>query len=348
MRVACFVHCFRACSRLLRHGRRLGALRFKSVLKRIDREVRNITIRGARFYASPEMKFILQLTLALSFLALAPVLLAQDAAAPFRRTSPTPAPEETPAPGPSVTPADQQDVPRRAQDTATPGAEPPKPAPPAGSKPARRVLGLEPVRAVEPRSPGSRHPSPAAPRQDPAGRGEGPAEAGERERDTADKPSRSASSPVRERVQDREEPPAPARSNRAVALDYWDDDPGSAVKRLERLWQKAIVDKDVETINELLASDFVATSSTGRVGSKSTIVNAIRRDKNEYKSADARGMSVRMLGSRVAVVTGVATEAGTTPDGRGFRNARRFTDTWMLRDGKWVCVASQATELSND
>ena len=119
------------------------------------------------------------------------------------------------------------------------------------------------------------------------------------------------------------------------------------MKNLERKWQKALVNKDVDTINDLLASDFVATSSTGKVGSKSTLLNAIRRDKNEYKSADARGMSVRMLGPRVAVVTGVATETGTTPDGRSFRNSRRFTDTWMLRSGKWVCVASQATELPN-
>ena len=129
------------------------------------------------------------------------------------------------------------------------------------------------------------------------------------------------------------------------ALDYWDEDPGSAVKALERKWQRALVNKDVDTINDLLARDFVATSSTGRVGSKSTLLNAIRRDKNEYKSADARGMSVRMLGPRVAVVTGIATESGTTPDGRTFRNSRRFTDTWMLRNGKWVCVASQATEV---
>lgn len=117
------------------------------------------------------------------------------------------------------------------------------------------------------------------------------------------------------------------------------------VKNLERRWQKAIVNKDSETINELLANDFVATSSTGKVGSKSTLLNVIRRDKNEYKSADARGMSVRMLGPRVAVVTGIATESGTTPNGRSFKNSRRFTDTWMLRNGKWQCVASQATEV---
>ena len=108
------------------------------------------------------------------------------------------------------------------------------------------------------------------------------------------------------------------------------------------------MNKDVETINDLLADDFVATSSTGRVGSKSTLLRLVRRDKNEYKSANVRGMSVRMPGPRTAVVTGVATESGTTAEGRKFRNSRRFTDTWMLRNGKWKCVASQATDISDD
>ncbi|HSH40114.1 MAG TPA: nuclear transport factor 2 family protein, partial [Chthoniobacterales bacterium] len=175
----------------------------------------------------------------------------------------------------------------------------------------------------------------------------------QRERDPEPQRPEAARAPKppereREREEERDLAPSPApQVNRGATLDYWDEDPGSAVKALERKWQKALVAKDVRAINDLLAGDFVATSSTGRVGSKSTLLNTIRRDRNEYRSADARGMSVRMLGPRVAVVTGVATESGTTPDGRSFRNSRRFTDTWMLRNGKWLCVASQATELPN-
>ena len=313
------------------------------------------------------MKRILRICLALSLLASAPAILGQDAAAPFRRTSPTPAPEESPAAEPTETPREQErqeeeEPPRRAEPAATPTparAEQPRTATPTpaaqtqtpaqATKPARRVLQVEPVRAVEPRPPGLRRPRPAESQDDPDRRDAEPP----KPRKQDDEPARSESArppkpAKRERDDDADRPPAPAaRGNRGATLDYWDDDPGSAVKNLERRWQKALVSKDVDTINDLLASDFVATSSTGKVGSKSTLLNAIRRDKNEYKSADARGMSVRMLGPRVAVVTGVATESGTTPDGRSFRNSRRFTDTWMLRNGKWVCVASQATELPN-
>ena len=156
---------------------------------------------------------------------------------------------------------------------------------------------------------------------------------------------RSPESRRRRSTDDEERTPPTSRSG--ATLDYWDDDPGSTIKSLEKRWQKAIVNKDVATIDELLANDFVATSSTGRVGSKSTLLSLVRRDKNEYTSAKVRGMSVRMAGPKTAIVTGTATESGTTPDGKTFRISRRFTDTWMLRDGKWKCVASQATDVSD-
>jgi uncharacterized protein (TIGR02246 family) len=117
------------------------------------------------------------------------------------------------------------------------------------------------------------------------------------------------------------------------------------IRRLEERWQRAIQEKDVKTIGELVADDFVGTSSTGRTGSKSTLLSEARRDKNVYTSAEARSMKVRTESDNVAVVTGVARETGTTPDGKRFTNSRRFTDTWVKRNGKWRCIASHTTAM---
>jgi uncharacterized protein (TIGR02246 family) len=119
----------------------------------------------------------------------------------------------------------------------------------------------------------------------------------------------------------------------------------ATIRRLENRWQQAIRENDAKTISELVAPDFVGTSTTGRVGSKSTLLSAVRRDKNTYKSATARSMSVRTQGDDVAVVTGIARESGTTPDGKRFTNSRRFTDTWVKRSGKWRCIASHTTAI---
>ncbi|MEP6823006.1 MAG: DUF4440 domain-containing protein [Chthoniobacterales bacterium] len=119
----------------------------------------------------------------------------------------------------------------------------------------------------------------------------------------------------------------------------------SIVKRMENKWQAAIREHDVKALSDLLASDFVGTSSTGKVGSKSTLTSALRRDKNTYATVDARSMSVRTPSDDTAIVTGVTREAGMTPEGKRFKSSRRFTDTWVKRKGKWRCVASQTTDL---
>ena len=49
-----------------------------------------------------------------------------------------------------------------------------------------------------------------------------------------------------------------------------------------------------------------------------------------------------MFGDNVAVVTGLAKETGKTKAGKTFSHAYRFTDTWVLRDGEWKCVAAHA------
>jgi uncharacterized protein (TIGR02246 family) len=117
------------------------------------------------------------------------------------------------------------------------------------------------------------------------------------------------------------------------------------IRRLEQRWQQAIRENDVATVDELLADDFVGTSSTGRTGNKSTLLRELRRDKNKYDRAEARGMSVRTESDNVAVVTGKTFEIGTTPDGKRFRTSRRFTDTWVKRNGRWRCIASHTSQL---
>ena len=117
------------------------------------------------------------------------------------------------------------------------------------------------------------------------------------------------------------------------------------MRGLETRWQAAVVKHDVGVIDELIADDFVGTSSTGRLGSKSTLMYELKSDKSTYESAAARSMMVRAYGGRVAVVTGIAKEAGTTSGKKRFSSSRRFTDTWMERNGKWQCIASHATQL---
>ncbi len=102
---------------------------------------------------------------------------------------------------------------------------------------------------------------------------------------------------------------------------------------------------DVSVLEQLVAEDFVGTSSSGKVGTKATMIAEARKDKNVYTSAASSDMVVHHFGPNVAVVTGIVRETGKTASGKAFSQAFRFTDTWMERNGEWQCVAASALAL---
>jgi ketosteroid isomerase-like protein len=124
-----------------------------------------------------------------------------------------------------------------------------------------------------------------------------------------------------------------------------EDDIASKIKALEQRWEGSFKTHDISVVEELVADDFVGTSSSGKVGNKATMIAQAKQDKNVYTSAVSEDMVVRTFGPNVAVVTGVARETGKTPAGKAFSHAYRFTDTWVERNGQWQCVAAQAMAL---
>jgi ketosteroid isomerase-like protein len=103
--------------------------------------------------------------------------------------------------------------------------------------------------------------------------------------------------------------------------------------------------KDASVIEKIVADDFIGTSSSGKQGDTATLLAEAKRDTNTYTSAVSSDMTVRMFGPNTAVVTGIAKETGKTKAGKTFTHTYRFTDTWVLRDGEWKCVAAHAMAL---
>ncbi|MCA1659543.1 MAG: nuclear transport factor 2 family protein [Verrucomicrobiaceae bacterium] len=117
------------------------------------------------------------------------------------------------------------------------------------------------------------------------------------------------------------------------------------MRGLEAKWQDAVKAKDVDALEQLLAEDFVGISVDGERASKEGMLRALRNDKHQYRSARAQKMKVRRIRPGLMEVTGIATESGTTADGRRFDSARAFVNRWRSRGGNWECVRSEASEL---
>jgi len=118
-----------------------------------------------------------------------------------------------------------------------------------------------------------------------------------------------------------------------------------AVKDNENRWEASYAAHDLSVAQSLVASDFVGVYWDGKVMSKSGLISQIKKDKDTYKSAKNEKLAVHSYGPNVAVVVGTAHEKGTAKDGKAFDRTFRFTDTWMLRNGQWQCVASQEMKV---
>ena len=118
-----------------------------------------------------------------------------------------------------------------------------------------------------------------------------------------------------------------------------------SVREMEEKWEASIPSHDFTTVQGFVASDFVGVSSQGKFVDRSSMLAEYKKDKDTYKSAKNEKLNVKSFGPNVTVVTGRARENGTGKDGKAFDRTFLFTDTWMLRNGQWQCVASQINKV---
>jgi ketosteroid isomerase-like protein len=118
--------------------------------------------------------------------------------------------------------------------------------------------------------------------------------------------------------------------------------PEATIRDIEDKWEASVMKHDLSVAQAYLADDFRGVSSKGKVMSKSNLLSEIKKDTDVYSSSKNGKVEVRVFGGQFAVATGLSTEVGKTKEGQAFKRTFRWTDVWVLRKDKWLCVASQA------
>jgi ketosteroid isomerase-like protein len=118
-----------------------------------------------------------------------------------------------------------------------------------------------------------------------------------------------------------------------------------ALKEMENKWEEAISKHDAAAVEGMVADDFVGVTSKNKVVSRRGMLAEMKADKDTFTMAKLEKLDVHAYGKDVAVVVGISREKGTGKDGKAFDRSYRFTDTWMSRNGKWQCIASQVSLL---
>jgi ketosteroid isomerase-like protein len=115
----------------------------------------------------------------------------------------------------------------------------------------------------------------------------------------------------------------------------------SKIMVLERLWNEAQVNRDSAALDALVSSRFVNTEWDGEISDKQRFLVDIKDPRFKPTQATVQDMKINFFGD-AAVVTGVYHTQGTF-QGKPYDHVGRFTDTWVMDQGKWQCVASHTS-----
>ena len=113
---------------------------------------------------------------------------------------------------------------------------------------------------------------------------------------------------------------------------------------LERGWNEAFYARDVEFLDSILADDFIVTYDDGARGDKARELALAESFNQRVISATQEDFTVQVYDD-AAVVWFTLRVVGIRR-GQEAEIVLRYTDVWVLRDGRWQCVASQSTRVN--
>jgi len=122
-----------------------------------------------------------------------------------------------------------------------------------------------------------------------------------------------------------------------------DDPQATRLLVLEHLWNEAQVNRDQRALEGMIADSFVDTEWDGDVSERGKFLADIKDPKFKPDLVTIQDLKVTLY-PNAGVVIGAYHTRGSY-NGKSYDHLGRFTDTWILNDGKWECVASHTSLL---
>jgi ketosteroid isomerase-like protein len=112
---------------------------------------------------------------------------------------------------------------------------------------------------------------------------------------------------------------------------------------LEKAWNQAYKMADTKALGSLLDDSLVLIEDDGSLKTKAQFLASVKApDANEEQVAP-ESMTVHVHG-QTAIAVGVFAAKGNR-GGKPYVRRERFVDTWILKNGNWICVATNATPI---
>ena len=124
----------------------------------------------------------------------------------------------------------------------------------------------------------------------------------------------------------------PAKSDQQILIE------------LERGWNDAFYRRDVAFIETLLADEFVATYDDGTRGDRKKELVLAAEFNQQVESATQDDFIVKVY--RDTAVVWFTLNIVGIKQGERSPLTLRYTDVWVFRDGRWQCVSTQSTRVT--
>ena len=112
---------------------------------------------------------------------------------------------------------------------------------------------------------------------------------------------------------------------------------------LEKNWDAAVRRRDVAFLQTVLADEFMVTYAEGVRADKAKELKVAAEFNQKIDSSTLDEFVVKIYGD-TAVVWFTQHLVGPK-EGQPLALTFRYTDVWVMRDGRWQCVASHATKV---
>jgi ketosteroid isomerase-like protein len=121
----------------------------------------------------------------------------------------------------------------------------------------------------------------------------------------------------------------------------------SKVMALEQLWNQAYKSGDTKALDSILDDGIVLVNDDGSVQTKAEFLAGVKatisQSSAQQQQVAPESLNVHVFGP-VAIATGVMRVKGVE-GGKAYTRRERFVDTWLYKNGNWVCVGTDATPV---
>jgi hypothetical protein len=114
------------------------------------------------------------------------------------------------------------------------------------------------------------------------------------------------------------------------------------VLALEKAWNQAYKAGDVKALSAILDNSLVLVEDDGSLKTKSEFLATVKAQTGNEEQVAPESLTVRVFGTTAISIGVIATK-----DAHGKTHRERFIDTWINRNGSWICIATDATPITH-